>query len=120
MSTNSRKYKMLLTKLIYEKKGTAPNSDSMSQAIKVLEMKALFSDEETKLSKRIAKKDKSYYYDLCNKDWSVIKLDENGSSIDENSPILFTRGSNMKEQQPPDLTVEPRELVGLVDKHFSI
>ena len=118
MDMKSQKFKLYLTKLYYENQQSAPGTDGLNQAIKVLEMKAMFSDSEHKLQRRIAKNKGEYYYDLCDQKWRVIKVNEAGSSIEENPPILFTRSKNMEQQVIPNLDVKPSELIDLVKKHF--
>lgn len=118
LDMKSRKFKLNLTKLFYENQGSAPGTDGVSQALKVLEMKAVFSDNEYKLQRRIAEAQGSYYYDLCDADWRVVKVNEQGCSIDANPPILFTRNKNMEQQVVPDFSVKPTELIQLVKKHF--
>ncbi|MFV2046294.1 hypothetical protein ACEWK1_02855 [Metabacillus sp. YM-086] len=118
MEMKSQKFKLYLTKMYFEHTNSAPGSDAISQALKVLEMKEIFSENERTLQKRIAEEDGSFYYDLCNSDWRVVKINEEGCWIEENPPILFTRNRNMKEQVEPDLTVHPNQLINLVKKHF--
>ncbi|MED1561531.1 hypothetical protein AJ85_17080 [Alkalihalobacillus alcalophilus ATCC 27647 = CGMCC 1.3604] len=120
MEMKSQKFKLYLTKLYFEHTNSAPGSDAISQALKVLEMKAIFSDDndERTLQKRIAEEDGSFYYDLCDSDWRVVKVNEEGCWIEENPPILFTRNRNMKEQVEPDFAVQPNQLFDLVKKHF--
>ena len=118
MFIRSKHFKLYLTKLYFEYTNSAPNSDSINQAVKVLEMKAIFSDNERKLQKRIAKEGDIIYYDLCDPGWRVIKIDEQGCIIEDSPPILFTRSKNMMQQEEPDTTVEPKSLLGLVQKHF--
>ncbi len=118
MEMKSQKFKLYLTKMYFEHKNSAPGSDAISQALKVLEMKAIFSENERTLQKRIGEDDGSFYYDLCDSDWRVVKFNEEGSWIEKNPPILFTRNRNMKEQVEPDFTVQPNQLINLVEKHF--
>lgn len=120
MGLDTSKFKLYLTGLYYKDTDEAPSPDAINQALNVLKMKAVFSDDEFVLSKRIAKVDDTYYYDLCDDEWRVIKINAEGCKIDETPPILFTRNNNMKEQQEPDRTVEPKDLVDLVNKHFRL
>lgn len=118
MEMKSQKFKLYLTKIYFENVNSAPGSDAISQALKVLEMKAIFSENERTLQKRVAEEDGSYYYDLCDVKWRAVKVNEEGCSIEENPPILFTRNRNMKEQVEPDFSVQPEQLIDLVKKHF--
>lgn len=118
MAIKSAKCKSYQTKLYYEHTGSALSSDAISQVSKVFEMKALFSGEEQELEKRLTSYEDNYYYDLCDKNWSSVKYGEDGVELLADTPTLFLRTRNMKEQQKPDLTAEPKDLFDLVKKHF--
>lgn len=118
MALNSAKFKLYLTKLYFENRNSAPSSDAMGQALKVLEMKAMFSGEQRKLQRRITEHEDNFYYDLADKHWQAIKISKQGCTIEQHPPILFTRNKNMKEQLLPDLDVDHKELLRLVRKHF--
>ena len=118
MDIKSKRFDMYLTKLYFEETGSAPGADSMNQAIRVMEMKATFSNDQLKLQKRVAKNGDDFYYDLCNPDWKVVKINADGCTIDESPPILFFRIKNMEQQCSPILTTKPENLLVLVKKHF--
>lgn len=118
LSLKSKKFQKLLTKLYYDKQNSAPGSDGLNEALKVLEMKASFSDQQYKLQKRIAELKGEFYYDLCDTKWRAIKVNKQGCTVEVNPPILFTRNPNMDEQVEPDLSIQPEELIPLVKKHF--
>lgn len=118
MDLKSKRFKLYLTKLYYEETGGASRSEGMLQALKVLEMKAIFSENEYTLQRRIAKQDETLYYDLCDKDWNVVKITKEGAEIAENAPILFTRNNRMRQQVNPDFATLATELPSLVQKHF--
>ena len=110
-----KKYQMLIRKRFYDELGKAISKDNISQAIGVLEAKALYEGEELEVYKRCAEVDGVTYYDLCNKESTIIRIDENGWSIDDSKQILFIRKNNMSEQEIP---VYYEDLLGLLDKHF--
>lgn len=118
MEIKSKKFALYLTKLYFEEKLSSPGSDAISQAVKVFEMKAIFSDNQQKLQRRLAKDGEDYYYDICDREWRAIKINKDGCSIESNPPTLFRRSNNMKQQVEPDFTTKPSELFGLVEKHF--
>lgn len=118
LDMKSNKFKLYITKLFFENQHSAPGVDGLNQALKVLEMKAMFSDNEHKLQRRIAKDQGSFYYDLCDADWRVVQVNADGCHIESNPPILFTRNRNMEQQVEPDFSMEPKDLVDLVKKHF--
>lgn len=118
MSLDSAKFKLYLTKLYYEETNSAPSSDAINQALKVLEMKAMFSGEQRKLQRRITKHKNDFYYDLGDSTWQAVKVSKQGCTIEQQPPILFTRNKNMKKQVLPDLSVDEQELYHLVKSHF--
>jgi hypothetical protein len=118
MAINNAKFKLYLTKLYFEETNSAPSSDAMNQALKVLEMKAMFSGEQRKLHRRMTIHGDDYYYDLVDQHWQAVKISKQGCTIEKRPPILFTRNKNMKEQVLPDMTIEHKDLLGLVRKHF--
>ena len=67
-----------------------------------MESSAIYDGEKRKLHLRVGsltdvityqKQNDAIYYDLANKDWTVVKIIENGWQI-EKSPILFRRYSS--------------------------
>lgn len=118
VAMKSDKFLKNLTRIYFAEKEKVPSADHIKQAAKVLEMKASYSDNVIKLHRRIAEVDQTYYYDLCDPKWRVVKFDESGCSILDKPPILFTRSKNMQTQLDPDLTVDPKQLPEIVRKHF--
>lgn len=118
LDMKSQKFKLYLTKLFFDNQRSAPGAEGLNQALKVLEMKAIFSDSEHKLQRRIAESQGNYYYDLCDNEWRVVQIKADGCHIEAHPPILFTRNKNMEQQVEPDFSVESKKLVFLVKKHF--
>lgn len=118
MRVKSNTFRLWLTKIYYEKTGKAPNNDAINQSISVLQMMGIFSNNERKLEKRVAKYNGDFYYDLVDSKGRVIKITNEGCKVEENPPILFTRNKNMKEQIEPDFSIDRKSLIDLVDKHF--
>ena len=118
MYVRSRFFKLHLTRLFFNETGTAPKKDSFSQALSVLEMKALVSGKQYRLHQRIAQKGKIFYYDLCDKEWRAVKISAKDCTIVTKPPILFDRKKNMQEQAEPDLAIMPKRLLKFVKNHF--
>jgi hypothetical protein len=110
-----KKYQMLLRKRYYDKTQKAPSKENITQAIGVLEAKALYEGDELEVAKRCTSVENTIYYDIGDKASTIIKIDEHGWEVDNSKQILFIRKNNMKEQVIP----EPHEdLVGLLERHF--
>jgi hypothetical protein len=116
----SGRFKLYLTKLFFEEKTTAPSSESLQKALNVLEMKAIFSDCERTLQRRVAQHEGDFYYDLADSLWQAVKISAGQTGIDKQPPILFTRAKNTKTQVAPDFTSTPQSLPALLNKHFRL
>ncbi|GAA0819238.1 hypothetical protein [Clostridium tertium] len=110
-----KKYQMLLRKRFYDELGKAISKDNINQAIGVLEAKALYEGAELEVYKRCAEVDGVTYYDLCDKESTIIRIDENGWGVDDTKQMLFIRKNNMGEQVMP---IHYDDLFGLLNKYF--
>lgn len=110
-----KKYQMLLRKRFYDELGKAISKDNINQAIGVLEAKALYEGAELEVYKRCAEVDGVTYYDLCDKESTIIRIDENGWRVDDTKQMLFIRKNNMGEQVMP---IHYDDLLGLLNKYF--
>ena len=111
---NSSKFKMWASVIYNRKVGKPLLSDHFIQACNILQGEAsLFGNNEKKLELRISSgpeiKERTLYYDLANKTRQVIKITENGWSIQEspNAPITFRRYSQTKAQVTPERNYAP-------------
>jgi hypothetical protein len=109
LDLDSQRFKNWLYRFFYEKTGEI-SSDEVENTIKVLKSKAEFNENRKKLELRVAKlatndngndDEYTFYYDLTNNNWSVIKITSRGWSIENNPPILFRRYSNQLPQVIP-------------------
>jgi len=80
-------------------------TDNIKNIKSVLEARAVFDGETRKLHLRVGiftdqKDNDAIYYDLANKDWAVIKINERGWQL-VNTPILFRRYSSTGTQVIP-------------------
>jgi hypothetical protein len=94
----SKRMKQHLALQLYKQENKAPNSDSLSQALNVIEARALAEGKKIKLYNRVAEiKEEGLYYDLGG---DALKITANGWSI-EKSPILFKRYAHQQKQVTP-------------------
>jgi len=105
---NSSKFKMWASVIYNRKVGRPLLSDHFTQACNILQGEAcLFGDNEKKLELRISSgpesNERTFYYDLANKTRQVIKITQNGWSIEESTdaPIMFRRYPQTKAQVTP-------------------
>lgn len=93
-------FKQNLSKILWESKGIAPNSDSLNQALNVIEAQAVHDGDCIKLSNRVAEHEGDFYYDLCN--GRAVRISKNGWKIIDKFPILFKRYSHQQKQVEPE------------------
>ncbi len=119
----STAFKKWLTQKFYEEMGTAPNSESLNAAINTVSAQASFKGAEKEVFIRTAADNGKLYLDLCNKDWSVVEIDESGWRILKTSPVYFVRSAGMlplpEPSNAPDIE-SLRELLNLTDDNSFI
>lgn len=96
----SKNFRRWLAKRFWETEGKAVSRDTIGDSLNVLEAKACFDGSERKLHNRVCWKDEAIYYDLSDKNWRAIKIDEDGWEIVDN-PILFRRYAHQSPQVEP-------------------
>lgn len=98
---NSKFFKRWISKLYYDNNGKPPNSNSLSAALKVIEAEACFNGEKKELHNRVAWHEGAIWYDLTDKYWRAIRIDEKGWELVQDPPILFKRYSHQAAQVEP-------------------
>ncbi|MFW6030030.1 MAG: hypothetical protein ACOCRO_07220 [Halanaerobiales bacterium] len=99
----STDFKKILQAKYHQLTDETINASSISQIIQLYSGNAVLNSSKVKMDLRVAGKNDSIYYDLCNSKWEVIKIaPDNWKKISgENSPVYFRRYSHMKEQIEP-------------------
>jgi Bifunctional DNA primase/polymerase, N-terminal len=106
MPIQSKKFEYYLSKLYYDSTGKekVAGSESLNNAIRVLQAEGIFSGEERILNLRVAwaEKLKEIHYDLTDPQWKCIRITtEKWDIIKHTDNVLFTR-FNQKAQVMPD------------------
>lgn len=100
----SQRFKNWLCRTYYNSEGgSVPNSENITNALNVLKANAEFDacTRTRELHLRVAADGSTtIYYDLCNKEWEVIKITPEGWTI-EKAPIIFRRYINNQPQVYP-------------------
>jgi hypothetical protein len=91
----STAYRQWLGKCFYDRTGRAAGSQTVQDVINVLEGKAIFDGPEYPAHVRVAKLDDRIYVDLCDANWRVIEIDEDGWRVLDESPVRFRRAKGM-------------------------
>lgn len=115
----SKGFRWWLRRAYYQKTEGAPNSDAMSTAMEMLEAKAHFDGQKREVYLRVAHVDDVIYLDLCNDDWSAVKVTENGWEIVEEPAVRFRRKRGMKEIPAPVHGADIKTLGGLKE-HLNV
>ena len=88
--------------LFYRHTGKPISKDGVKQVLAVLSSKALFDNPDPiTLSTRIAEHEGAFWYDLSNKTWQAVKIDNSGWEITDNPPVLFSRYRHQLQQALP-------------------
>lgn len=101
LSCKSKALRKWLSKEIYRTEKTAPSSEALKSVLAVLEGNACYGGSERKLNNRMAWHDGALWYDLTNKEWRSIKINENGWEIFNETPTIFRRYSHHRSQVTP-------------------
>ncbi len=111
----SRHFKRWLAQQFFDLEERAPNTDSMSQALQVLEGYAVFRGSKHALHLRVAEYDGAFWYDLADPEWRAVRVTPEGWEVVSNPPILFRRHLNTAAQVTPEPGGEIRELFRLMN-----
>ena len=93
---NSRQFGAFLRRVYWEKKRSAPPSEILNQALRLLESLAVFDGTELEVFLRVAPApDGGVYLDLCNNDWQAVWIGTTGWSLAKPHGIRFIRRRGM-------------------------
>jgi hypothetical protein len=94
--------KMWLSKLYNNGTGKLIGDSSVKQVLSVLSARAIFDNPDpVRMSVRVAEHEQSFYYDLTNSKWQVVKITADGWAVDDNPPMLFKRYRHQQAQVMP-------------------
>jgi hypothetical protein len=98
----SSKFKRHLARLFYEKNGNKViNSESITNAIQIIQAKAEYDGKTIPLSLRVSWHDGDIYYDMSNDRWQCLKISEQKWEILNHSPSpLFVRFNETAQAEP--------------------
>jgi hypothetical protein len=118
----SHKVEQYLYQEYLKRHNTVPNTDSMNTILKIIATKAHMDKNRRDLYRRIGKDQKgNFYYDLCDENWSAVKIEPDQIELVDQQPLIFTRNKNMKEQLRPVFDLEsPAESLAKILKHVTL
>jgi hypothetical protein len=112
-------YRRWLRRAYYEATGGAPNGESMTTAIGVIEAKAQFDGQERSVHLRAAEHGGRIYLDMCDATWRVIEICADGWRIVSNPPVRFRRTAGMRALPEPTSGGEIDELRHYLQLKFA-
>jgi hypothetical protein len=98
----SKGYRQWLAKEFYDREGSAVGTQTLNDAITTIEGKAIYDGEEHEVFVRVASHGGCVYLDMCDEQWRVIRIDENGWEIVTDCPVLFRRSRRMLPLPEPE------------------
>ncbi|MCZ6836985.1 MAG: bifunctional DNA primase/polymerase [Planctomycetota bacterium] len=106
----SRAFKRWLSRQFYKTIGKAPNSQSLSDAIGVLEGKGLFDGPEHRVHVRLAEHEGAIYLDLADEHGHIVCVTLHGWDLLTETPVRFRRPRGMQTLPMPSREGEVGEL----------
>ena len=95
-SINSSEFRQWLTREYYRSEGKPLGSQPLNEALSLLEAEACFgSSVVSPVSVRVAGLDDAIYLDLCDREWTVVKITPAGWTIVSDPPVRFRRTKGM-------------------------
>lgn len=91
----TRAFKRWLARQYYVFFVQAPSSQSVNDALNVIEGRAIHEGEQQQVHVRLAEHKGSIYLDLCNPDWQAVEITPAGWRVIDNPPIKFRRAKAM-------------------------
>ncbi len=102
LKIDSQTFEYIVDKKIWDEWRKIPSAETIKQALAVLKAKAIHEGDMNQLSLRVTEKDKSFWYDMGDKEWRAVKIDQEGWSTVSRTPILFKRQSHQLSQVEAD------------------
>lgn len=114
----SGRFNTLFKELFFHKYKEFLDNQSMQLVTEMLTMEGRKITEKVHLAKRIYRDENLYLYELESDTNKVVWIENGEPSIEELDDVYFKHCLMDANQVIPDLTVTPRELLGLLYKHF--
>jgi len=96
-----RSFERWLQREYYERWGTMPKKQALSEQLQLLEGKAIFDGTERQSHIRVAREDDAIYVDLGDDAWHAIKVTKAGWVITSEPPVAFLRPGGMRPLPEP-------------------
>ena len=98
----SPKFRGWLLREYYIRERMAASNNAMSEALAVIEARALFDGPERPVYLRVAGDDGRIYVDLVDRDWRAVEIGPDGWRIVSQPPVRFRRTAGMMPLPTPE------------------
>jgi len=98
----SERFQLWLKRQFYKQQGKPPSAQALTDAIGVLICKSLFEGQAHDVYLRVAGDNNKIWIDLCNEQWQVVEIDNQGWKVIDKSPVKFRRNDSMAPLPPPE------------------
>jgi hypothetical protein len=102
-STKSKSFRDYLARLFYQVEGSAPNGQSVRDAIAVIDGKARYEGKEQEVFVRVAECGDHLYLDLGDPGWRAVEIGPQGWRVVTRPQVKFRRPSGMGALPVPAL-----------------
>lgn len=109
----SRAFRLWLSGKFYRQTGQPPRQESFSEAVRVVEAKAIYDSPQRQIYTRVAPFNTGIVIDLSNNLWEVIHITAEGWKVLSRSPVPFRRTKGMLPLPYPEPGGDVAEL-----RHF--
>ncbi|MCG0313946.1 MAG: bifunctional DNA primase/polymerase, partial [Calditerricola sp.] len=110
----SKDFKLWLSRLYHARKGKAPGSQAVQDALNVIEGYALFDGPEYTVHVRVAEAGGRVYIDLGDETWRAVEVDAAGWRIVANPPVRFWRPRGLLPLPEPEKGGTLEDLRGFI------
>jgi hypothetical protein len=108
-------FKLWLLRELFRQDGKTAGSETLNQALTVLESQARFDGEEREVYLRLAEQDGTVYIDLGTNDWRTIAVSAEGWEVISNPLVRFRRSGTMLPLPTPEQGGTLEELQSLLN-----
>jgi hypothetical protein len=98
---NSIGFRRWIKHQFYQVEGKPPGTQSLQEALGVIEATAQFEGQEKEVFIRLARSDDAVYIDLVNKKWEAIEIRPDGWEVIPDPPVKFRRTRGMMALPKP-------------------
>ncbi|MTH96126.1 DUF6371 domain-containing protein [Roseibium sp. RKSG952] len=120
---DSAAFKRWLAAKAYHQTGTVPSSQTISDALRILEVRAITEGPQHPAMLRSGWDGETVWLDLCDDHWRAVRINRHGWDVMEHPPVKFIRSETMAALPDPEkggMIEEFRSFVNSGDDDFKL